>query len=133
MQALQRSGKLREHIFLTTKIHPQDLGYEPTKAAFQTSLTAFSTTYLDLVLLHYAGCFGNLCSSEPEGTWQESWRALEELVRQGSILAIGTLSFQVPLPELLSKRAACSYYHTYAESKSHGLPSSLLLVLLCMS
>jgi diketogulonate reductase-like aldo/keto reductase len=89
VQALLRSGKLRDDIFITTKIHPQDLGYHPTMAAFKTSLKAFSTDYVDLVLLHYAACFGSLCSTEPQGTWRESWRALEDLVREGQVLAIG--------------------------------------------
>lgn len=91
VQALSRSGKLRHDIFITTKIHPQDLGYHPTMAAFENSLTAFSTEYMDLVLLHYANCFGSLCSTDPKGTWRESWRALEDLVREGRLLAIGVL------------------------------------------
>jgi aryl-alcohol dehydrogenase-like predicted oxidoreductase len=89
VQALLRCGKLRDDVFITTKIHPQDLGYQPTMAAFKTSLNAFSTDYIDLVLLHYAACFGSLCSTEPKGTWRESWRVLEDLVRKGHVLAIG--------------------------------------------
>jgi hypothetical protein len=89
VQALLRSGVLRDDIFITTKIHPQDLGYQPTLAAFENSLKSFSTDFIDLVLLHYAACFGSLCSSEPKGTWRDSWRALEDLVREGRVLAIG--------------------------------------------
>ena len=60
-------------------------------AALETSLAAFNTEYLDLVLLHYAACFGSLCATEPQGTWRDSWRALEDSVREGRILAIGAL------------------------------------------
>lgn len=47
------------------------------------------TEYLDLLLLHYSHCFGALCQKSPEGTWKDSWRALEDLVREGKVLAIG--------------------------------------------
>lgn len=47
------------------------------------------TEYVDLLLLHYSHCFGTLCKKSPEGTWKDSWRALEDLVREGKVLAIG--------------------------------------------
>lgn len=108
VQALGRSGKLRDDIFITTKIHPQDLGYQPTMSAFENSLTAFNTDYLDLVLLHYAACFGSLCANHPQGTWRESWRALEDAVTAGRILAIGVLLVAHPLDVLLSESTAGS-------------------------
>lgn len=75
-------GLPREEIFLQSKIHPQDLGYASTKRAFQVSLDRLKTSYLDAMLLHKPWCWPGACSREPEGTWQDSWRALEELQRQ---------------------------------------------------
>ena len=70
--ALRASTIPREQIFITTKVHPRDLGTQATKAAIEKSLKELKTNYLDLVLLHYAECFGDLCQGTiPEGTWKE--------------------------------------------------------------
>ena len=50
----------------------------------ESSLTNLGVDYLDLFLLHYPACWGTLCGEvEPQGTWRDSWRALEELQRAG--------------------------------------------------
>ena len=70
--ALQSSDIPRDQIFITTKIHPRDLGKTATPAAVQRSLEDLGTTYLDMVLLHYPECWGDLCGGEePEGTWKD--------------------------------------------------------------
>jgi diketogulonate reductase-like aldo/keto reductase len=94
----------RDQIFITTKVHPRDLGSHATKAAIEKSLKDLKTKYLNLVLLHYAECWGDLCGGqEPEGTWQESWAALEALVGQGVVRGIGVSNFSVEqLASLLS-------------------------------
>ena len=84
------SSASRDEVFISTKIHPRHFGYDETLAAFDTSLREFQADYIDLVLLHYAECWGDLCGGiRPQGTWQDSWRALEALVRSGKVLAIG--------------------------------------------
>ena len=41
-------------------------------------------------------CWGELCGGkQPEGTWRDSWRALEELQKSGKIRAIGVSNFDV--------------------------------------
>lgn len=89
LQALSRSGVPRDHVFITTKIHPQHLGYQSTLDAAAQSLTDLGTSYVDLLMLHYSHCFGNICKSEPSGTWKDSWQAMEELVKSGKVLSIG--------------------------------------------
>lgn len=85
----------RDEIFVTTKVHPKDLGYQSTLDAFAASLQDLKTTYVDLLLLHYSHCYGNICKKHPDGNWKDSWRALEHLVHAGKALAIG--SFPVSL------------------------------------
>ena len=51
----------RKDVFVTTKIHPRHLGRKGMDM-IETSLTNLRTTYVDLVLLHYSECWGNLCS-----------------------------------------------------------------------
>jgi len=81
--AIQKSGVPREDIFVTTKLWIQDAGYESTKKAFERSLKRLQLDYLDLYLIH-----------QPYGDVYGSWRAMEELYREGKIRAIGVSNFQ---------------------------------------
>ena len=76
-EALRHSGVPlpREEVFLTTKLHPRDLGEQSTLDAFPNSLKNLHTAYIDAFLLHYPRCFGTLCppnGGQPAGTWRDS-------------------------------------------------------------
>ncbi|WP_160723488.1 aldo/keto reductase [Bacillus sp. USDA818B3_A] len=81
-RAIKRSGVPREELFITTKLWVQDAGYESTKKAFANSLKRLQLDYLDLYLIH-----------QPFGDVYGSWRAMEELYREGKIRAIGVSNF----------------------------------------
>jgi len=81
-RAIKRSGVPREELFITTKLWVEDTGYERTKIAFQKSLERLQLDYLDLYLIH-----------QPFGDVYGSWRAMEELYREGKIKAIGVSNF----------------------------------------
>ena len=81
-RAIKRSGVAREELFITTKLWVQDTGYESTKKAFEKSLERLQLDYLDLYLIH-----------QPFGDVYGSWRAMEELYREGKIRAIGVSNF----------------------------------------
>ncbi|PLR67029.1 aldo/keto reductase [Bacillus sp. UMB0893] len=81
-RAIKRSGVPREELFITTKLWVQDTGYESTKKAFAKSLERLQLDYLDLYLIH-----------QPFGDVYGSWRAMEELYREGRIKAIGVSNF----------------------------------------
>ncbi|WP_462408547.1 aldo/keto reductase [Neobacillus sp. Marseille-QA0830] len=81
-RAIKRSGVPREELFITTKLWVQDTGYEKTKKAFERSLERLQLEYLDLYLIH-----------QPFGDVHGSWRAMEELYREGKIRAIGVSNF----------------------------------------
>ncbi|MFS0892306.1 aldo/keto reductase [Peribacillus frigoritolerans] len=83
-RAIKRSGVPREELFITTKLWVQDAGYENTKNAFANSLKRLQLDYLDLYLIH-----------QPYGDVYGSWRAMEELYREGKIRAIGVSNFQM--------------------------------------
>jgi len=94
-----------DFVFVQTKIHPQDLGYRSTKKAIQLSLERLQVTSLDSVLIHKPRCWGDICSHEPEGTWEDSWKALEEAVDLGVVRTIGICDVDDQLlDKLLSKR-----------------------------
>lgn len=82
-RAIKRSDVPREELFITTKLWIQDAGYENTKKAFYKSLQRLQLDYLDLYLIH-----------QPFGDVYGSWRAMEELYREGKIRAIGVSNFQ---------------------------------------
>ena len=80
--ALKKCGVAREELFITTKLWIQDAGYENAKKAFKTSLEKLGLEYVDLYLIH-----------QPFGDYYGSWRAMEELYKQGRIRAIGVSNF----------------------------------------
>lgn len=80
--AIKESGIPREELFITTKLWITDYGYEAAKKAFQNSLQNLQLDYLDLYLLH-----------QPFNDVYGSWRALEELYKEGKIKAIGVSNF----------------------------------------
>ena len=82
-RAIRRSGVPREELFITTKLWVQDAGYESAKRAFAKSLERLQLDYLDLYLIH-----------QPFGDVYGSWRAMEELSRDGAVRAIGVSIFQ---------------------------------------
>ena len=81
-KAIKRSGLTRDEVFVTTKLWVQDAGYESAKRAFERSLKRLQLDYLDLYLIH-----------QPYGDVYGSWRAMEELNREGRIRAIGVSNF----------------------------------------
>ncbi|QNM07071.1 aldo/keto reductase [Qiania dongpingensis] len=81
-RAIQKSFVLRKELFITTKAYIQQMGYEKTMQAFEESLQKLGLEYLDLYLIHM-----------PFGDYYGSWRAMEELYKEGKIRAIGVCNF----------------------------------------
>ncbi|EEI23547.1 hypothetical protein C5L34_001446 [Lentilactobacillus hilgardii] len=77
-RAIKQSGIDRKELFITTKLWLTDTGYDATKKAFQASLKRLQLDYIDLYLIH-----------QPWGDVHGSWRAMEDLYREGKIRAIG--------------------------------------------
>jgi len=80
--AIKTSGVPRDELFVTTKLWIADTGFEKTKRAFDRSMKRLQLDYLDLYLIH-----------QPYGDVFGSWRAMEELYREGRIKAIGVSNF----------------------------------------
>lgn len=79
---IKNSGIAREELFITTKFWVNDAGYDKTKLAFERSLANLQLDYLDLYLIH-----------QPYGDIFGSWRAMQELYKEGRIKAIGVANF----------------------------------------
>ena len=81
-RALKSSGIARGDLFVTTKVWVQDAGEANTRRAFDRSLKRLGLDYLDLYLIH-----------QPFGDYYSEWRAMEGLLREGRIRAIGVANF----------------------------------------
>ena len=83
--AWKASGKKREELFITTKIHIKNFGYTRALKSFEESLIKLQTDYVDLLLLHFP----------VTGLRKRSWMALEELHEAGKAKQIGVSNFTI--------------------------------------
>mmetsp|Transcript_8655 Transcript_8655/g.24710 ORF Transcript_8655/g.24710 Transcript_8655/m.24710 type:complete len:328 (-) Transcript_8655:945-1928(-) len=94
--AVDEGRVARNELFITTKLHPKNLGTVSTRKAIEEMLVNLQTDYLDLVLIHFPVCghWINTCTDvQVEGTWRDSWRVMEAFVQQGKLRAIGLSNF----------------------------------------
>ena len=93
-RAVRESGIPREEFFITSKLNRNRLGYENTKKEFEESLRKLQMDYLDLYLMHWPRPdYGEEGFDDWEELDRESWRAMEELLKEGKIRAIGVSNF----------------------------------------
>src|SRR4051794_3708892 len=101
MQEVLKSGKIkREEVFIATKLWNNNHRPERVKSAFEASLKRLQLDYVDLYLIHTPFAFQPGDEQDPRDvsgnviydkgvTLLETWRALEELVKEGKCKAIG--------------------------------------------
>ena len=87
-EAVRASGLDRSEVFLETKIWISDYGYEETLHGFEKSAGKLGVEQIDLLILHQA------LPSAFERTL-EAYRALETLLGDGRVRAIGVSNFMV--------------------------------------
>lgn len=81
-KAVKKCNVPREELFITTKIWISTFGYENAKKSIEGSLQRLQFDYLDLLLIH-----------QPFNDYYGTYRAMEELYRDGKIRAIGVSNF----------------------------------------
>lgn len=84
-KAITNSSVPRKEIFVTTKIWNSDQGYEKTIQAFNRSFEKLGLEYIDLLLIHWP----------VKEKYLETWKALEEIYKQGKVRAIGVSNFTI--------------------------------------
>jgi 2,5-diketo-D-gluconate reductase A len=84
--AVRDSGLMRDEIFVTTKVWNTDQGYDATLRAFDASMERLGLDALDLYLIHWPAPARDL--------YVDTWRAMEQLYRDGRVRAIGVSNFQ---------------------------------------
>lgn len=89
-KAIKKSGIPREEFFITTKVWKTCMGYEGAKKSFEESLEKLDMDYVDLLLIHWP-------RPDEKSDWKkldiETWKAFEEIYKEGRAKAIGVSNF----------------------------------------
>ncbi|HEY4439318.1 MAG TPA: aldo/keto reductase [Candidatus Elarobacter sp.] len=113
-------GLRREELFIVSKVLPSNASYDGTIRACERSLQHLQTDYLDAYLLHWRGSY----------PLEETMGAMEQLVADGKIRALGVSNFEVADLEeaqaaLTREKIACNQvlYHLAERTvEEHELP-----------
>lgn len=81
-------GYDRNKLFITTKVSPEHLRYDDVLHSCAGSLKRLGLDYVDLYLIHWPN---------PAIPLQDTFRALNQLVREGKVRHAGVSNFDVPL------------------------------------
>jgi 2,5-diketo-D-gluconate reductase A len=92
-EAIRRSGLDRSEIFVETKIWISDYGYDQTLHAFDKSAGKLGMDQIDLLILHQA-------LPDEFALTIDAYRALETLLADGKVRAIGVSNF---MPDHLAR------------------------------
>ena len=87
-QAIREAKAKREDFFITTKVHPSHLKYDDVLTACDGSLRRLNMGYIDLYLIHWPGTGAK---------YEETFRALNKLVRDGKVKHLGVSNFNMKL------------------------------------
>ncbi|MFF1839083.1 aldo/keto reductase [Streptomyces sp. NPDC058231] len=96
--AIRNSGLPRDEVFIETKVWISDYGYDQTLHAFDKSAGKLGVEQIDLFILHQA-------LPDRFDLTQEAYRALETLLADGRVRAIGVSNFMPDHLDQLLKQA----------------------------
>jgi 2,5-diketo-D-gluconate reductase A len=87
-EAVAKSGLDRADVFLTTKLNNDAHRPDDARRAFDGSLAALGTDYVDLFLIHWP------LPTRYDGDYVSTWNTLEEFYQDGRARSIGVSNFQ---------------------------------------
>lgn len=93
-KAVRASGMPREALFITTKLWPDNFGYDAAMREFDASLGRLGLPSVDLYLIHWPAPWLDL--------YVETWRALIRLREEGRATSIGVSNFSAAHLQRLS-------------------------------
>ncbi|MCX0290228.1 aldo/keto reductase [Lactobacillus kullabergensis] len=95
-QGIKDSGISRDQIFVNSKVEAEIKDYQKAKKSIDETLARMDLDYLDMMIIHNPQPWNEVNQSDDrhfEGNL-ETWRALEDAMREGKLRAIGVSSFQ---------------------------------------
>ena len=95
--AIRMSGVPRGDLFVATKLWNTEQGFDPALAAFDASIARLGLDYVDLYLIHWP------CPAQDR--YLDTWRAIERLLAEGRVRAIGVSNFQPAHLERLAQHS----------------------------
>jgi 2,5-diketo-D-gluconate reductase A len=87
-QAIAKSGLGRRDVFVTSKLGNAAHRPDDARRAFDGTLEAIGSDYVDLFLIHWP------LPTRYDGDYVSTWRTLEEFYRDGRARSIGVSNFQ---------------------------------------
>lgn len=84
-RAIAASGVPREDVFVTTKLSPEEFGFQSSQDALKASLQRLGLDYVDLYLIHWPAGEG--------GKYIDSWGGLMKAKEVGDTRSIGVCNF----------------------------------------
>ncbi len=87
-EAVRKSGLDRADVFITSKLSNDAHAPDDARRAFDASLAAVGSDYLDLFLIHWP------MPTRYGGDFVSTWRVLEEFYRDGRAASIGVSNFR---------------------------------------
>ncbi|KAI8145466.1 NADP-dependent oxidoreductase domain-containing protein [Fennellomyces sp. T-0311] len=117
-KAIKESSVDRKNLFVTTKLFPTFNAPEYVRPAYERSLKLLGLDYVDLYLMHWPFAW-EFHGYEFEDIWKgkdenghmikvdisiiDTYRAMEELVKEGLVKSIGVSNFTIPMLEQIIK------------------------------
>ena len=92
-RALKDLGISREKLFIQDKLWVSNLGYESAIEACRKSIKKLKVDYLDAYFIHWPASPKIYDNADEVNL--ETWRALEDLYREGLVRSIGVCNFRV--------------------------------------
>ncbi|XP_032387699.1 uncharacterized oxidoreductase ZK1290.5 [Etheostoma spectabile] len=122
--AITESRIPRSDLWVTNKLWHGDYGYKAAKKACLDSCAKMGVEYFDLYLMHWPESPQRGCSNREMRA--ETWRALEELYKEGLCCAIGVSNFLVHHLEELKEDCTVVPHVNQVEYHPFQQPSHLM-------
>ncbi|MFE0532145.1 aldo/keto reductase [Micromonospora parva] len=128
-EAVRASGLDRGAVYVTSKLNNGFHRPDDARRAFDSTLAALKTDYIDLFLIHWP------LPTLYDGDYVSTWKVLEEVQRDGRARSIGVSNFQVPHLQRLADEASvvpavnqieAHPYFTNDEVRAYGRAHNIL-------
>jgi 2,5-diketo-D-gluconate reductase A len=98
-QGVRDAGLDRADVYITSKLNNGFHRPDDARRAFDDTLSALESDYVDLFLIHWP------LPTLYDGDFVSTWRVLEEFKKDGRARSVGVSNFQVPHLERLAKES----------------------------